>query len=109
MAGNGGVIGPTNTVLPSVSVSENITTFNASGTFTAQSAPPSACGVRTADILVIAGGGGGATSSGGGGGAGGLVAAPARPIPGCGVTVTIGGGGATGGSPAAGNTGTGTS
>ena len=97
MAGNGGVIGPTNTVLPSVSVSENITTFNASGTFTAQSAPPSACGVRTADILVIAGGGGGA---------GGLVAAPARPIPGCGVTVTIGGGGATGGSPAAGNTGT---
>ena len=99
MAGNGGIIGPVNEIVQETSISEKITTFNSSGTFTAQSAPSSACGVRTADILVVAGGGGGSISSGGGGGGGGLVAAPARPIPGCAVTVTIGGGGATGGSP----------
>ena len=100
---NGGIIGPNQTIIAAASVSERVSTFNADGNFTAQSAPVAAHpGIRKADILVIAGGGGGATGSGGGGGAGGLVAAPSISIPGCTVAVTIGGGGATGGGGTAG-------
>ena len=61
MAGNGGIIGPTNTT----SFGKNkVTEKTTSGTFTTQP------GTRVLDALVIAGGGGGG-ASGGGGGAGG--------------------------------------
>ena len=66
---------------------QQITTFNSSGTFTAQ--PLS----YQADILVIAGGGDGAGQLGGGGGAGGYREISDHPIPTSDVPVTIGAGG----------------
>ena len=68
MAGNGGIIGPVNTV--TASQAELVTTFNASATFTTQPR------TSTADYLVVAGGGAGGSNpggcnDGGGGGAGG--------------------------------------
>ena len=51
MAGNGGIIGPVNTV--TASQAEAVTTFNASATFTTQPR------TITADYLVVAGGGAG--------------------------------------------------
>ena len=90
MAGNGGIIGPTNTIVPtSCTVAEKITTFNSSGTLTTQSHTTK---IRT---LVVAGGGGGGDDGGGGGGAGGfrdvscISVSASSPYP-----ITVGGGGA---------------
>ena len=62
--GNGGIIGPVNTVNAAQCISAKTSTFPATGTFTAQA-------TADVDYLVVAGGGGGTRSSGGGGGAGG--------------------------------------
>ena len=75
MAGNGGIIGPVNEIVQETSVSEKIhkLLIHQLVLLLLNPAPSSACGVRTADILVIAGGGGGGGGDGGsqGGGAGG--------------------------------------
>ena len=93
---NGGVIGPIQTV-GSTPVSARVSTFNSSGTFTAQ-APSSA------NYLIIGGGGSGGSSNAGGGGAGGYRASGFGPSPlrgsafavvkGQSYTVTVGAGGA---------------
>ena len=88
---NGGIIGPVNDPTR-VNTSELITSFNASGTFTAQS------GQTKADVLIVAGGGGGGTVFGGGGGGGGFRQILCHPIPSSPVTITVGAGG-TGGGP----------
>ena len=90
---NGGIIGPVQTAVSSP-VSVKISTFNSSGTFTAQA-------TTSSNFLIVAGGGGGAS---GGGGAGGYRAsgfgpcalrASATPIVrGVAYTVTVGAGGA---------------
>ena len=49
---NGGIIGPVQTVQAAQCISEKITTFNSSGTLTAQA-------TATVDYLVLAGGGSG--------------------------------------------------
>ena len=63
MAGNGGIIGPVNTVCATCQA-ETITYKTASGSVTTQP------GTTTATMLLIAGGGGGSAQRGGGGGAG---------------------------------------
>ena len=68
---------------------QQITTFNSSGTFTAQPLTTNAW------VLAVAGGAGGALQ-GSGGGAGGHLEVPAHPVPSSGVPVTVGGGGAAG-------------
>ena len=93
---NGGVIGPVQSI-GSTPVSAKVSTFNSSGTFTAQ-APSSA------NYLIIGGGGSGGSSNGGGGGAGGYRASGFGPSPlrssafsvvkGQSYTVTVGAGGA---------------
>src|SRR5210317_1084576 len=65
---------------------EQITTFNSSGTFTAQ--PLSI----TADILVVAGGGAGGGELGAGGGAGGYREISSHPIPASPFPITVGAG-----------------
>ena len=98
MAGNGGIIGPPNTVQAAQCISAKKTTFTSSGTFTAQAD-------SNADFLVVGGGGGGAYRGNGGGGAGGYRAsgcftpsptqASAVPVTsGTPYTITVGGGGA---------------
>ena len=67
-----------------------VTTFNSSGTFTAQPLTTNAW------VLAVAGGAGGAMQ-GSGGGAGGHLEVPSHPVPLSGVPVTIGAGG-TGGA-----------
>ena len=85
---NGGIIGPPNPVCKQTgTTSENITTFTASGTFTAQA------NQYSADILLVAGGGGGGSVFGGGGGGGGLLATPNHPIPSSPVPIIVGSGG----------------
>ena len=96
---NGGIIGPVQTVQEGSTVSAKVTTFNSSGTFTAQA-------TANVDYLIVAGGGGGAASSNGAGagGAGGYRATGFGPSPlrGSAVPVTsgspypivVGGGGA---------------
>ena len=64
MAGNGGIIGPPNTVQAAQCLSAKKTTFTSSGTFTAQA-------TANVDYLVVGGGGAGGGDAGGGGGAGG--------------------------------------
>ena len=98
---NGGVIGPVQTVTAESTIAAKVTTFNSSGTFTAQA-------TANVDYLVVAGGAGSGcvsdgNSRGGGGGAGGYRASGFGPSPlqGCAVpvvgsteyTITIGGGG----------------
>ena len=83
MAGNGGIIGPVNTVTAATCVAEKKTTFTSSGCLTAQA-------TANIDYMVIAGGGGGAGSGGGSGaGAGGYRASTGGPAPtnGCAVPV----------------------
>ena len=103
--GNGGIIGPVNTVNAAECVAAKVTTFTASGTFTAGA-------TADVDYLVVAGGGGGGGSLGGGGGAGGYRASGCftpSPTRGSAVpvvantpyTITIGGGGAGIGAPCA--------
>ena len=98
---NGGIIGPPNEVTTNT-FSAKVTTFNSSGTFTAQA-------TADVDYLVVAGGGGGRNTSGGGGGAGGYRASgcftpsPTRgsAIPvtsGTPYTITVGAGGSAGAS-----------
>ena len=67
---NGGIIGPVRVAVSSP-VSAKVTTFNSSGTFTAQA-------TANTDFLVVAGGGAGAGSGGIGGGGGHLRARPTR-------------------------------
>ena len=69
---------------------QQITTFNSSGTFTAQPLTSNAW------VLVVAGGGGGASTTGSGGGAGGHLEVPSHPLPSSPVPVTVGAGGAAG-------------
>ena len=85
---NGGIIGPVND--PIIESTDLVTTFTASGPFTARTGQPSV------DYLVVGGGGAGGTTLGGGGGAGGYrtsfpggsqIAVPSSPVP-----VTVGGG-----------------
>ena len=98
---NGGIIGPVQTVTAESTIAAKVTTFNSSGTFTAQA-------TANVDYLVVAGGAGSGcvsdgNSRGGGGGAGGYRASGFGPSPlqGCavpvvgstGYTITIGGGG----------------
>ena len=88
---NGGIIGPVNTFNAAQSVSEKITTFNSSGTLTAQA-------TATVDYLILAGGGSGGYNPGssygsGGGGAGGYRTGTSSVSNGVGYTVTVGAGG----------------
>ena len=69
---------------------QQITTFNSSGTFTAQPLTTNAW------VLVVAGGGGGAAVTGTGAGAGGHLEVPSHPLPLSPVPVTVGAGGAAG-------------
>ena len=73
MAGNGGIIGPTQTVEITAATS---TTFNSSGTLTTQST------TTAVNVLVIAGGGAGTRDRGGGGGAGGYRFCTSIPVSG---------------------------
>ena len=66
MAGNGGVIGPTNTVTQIFK--DKVTTFTSSGCFNKATTNPAAPGNAT--VVVVAGGGGSANDAGGAGGAG---------------------------------------
>ena len=66
---------------------QQITTFNSSGTFTAQPQTTNAW------VLALAGGGGGGNGGGSGGGAGGHLEVPSHPLPLSPVPVTVGGGG----------------
>jgi len=94
MAGNGGIIGPVNSVSAAVCLSAKTTSITATGTFTVQCAP--AGGTRTGDLLVVAGGG--SSSAGcrtGGGGAGGFRLLSCQTFPTCGIPVTIGAGGSS--------------
>ena len=94
---NGGIIGPNFSF--TAAVSARISTFNSSGTYTAQI-------TGNVDYLVVAGGGGGGFRLNGGGGAGGYRASgfgpsPLRgsavPVVKCtGYTITVGAGGAGG-------------
>ena len=61
---NGGIVGVSNTFTPATCAAAKVTSFTASGTFTAAA-------TANVDYLVVAGGGGGGGSLGGGGGAGG--------------------------------------
>ena len=88
--GNGGIIGPPNTVTQVYK--DKLTVFTANGCFTKASCNPSAPG--TGIVMVVAGGGGSGNDGGGGGGAGGLVLKTCQPLPGSAVPVTVGGGGA---------------
>ena len=97
MAGNGGVIGPTNKA-SSTTLSEKKSAITSTGTFTVQCAPVG--GVRTGTVLVVAGGGSGAPQGGGGGGGGGFRLIACQTFPTSGVPVTIGAGGAGVGGPA---------
>ena len=77
--GNGGVIGPVQTVTAASCLSAKVTSFTSSGTFTAQA-------TANADYLIVGGGGGsagggGCTVAGGGGGAGGYRASGFGPSP----------------------------
>tara|TARA_R100001594_G_scaffold46288_1_gene79317 strand:+ start:8 stop:994 length:987 start_codon:yes stop_codon:yes gene_type:complete len=91
MAGNGGIIGPVNTVVAGKCLSAKTTAITASGTFVVQCA---ACGgARTGSVLVVAGGGSGGSQSSGGGGAGGLRLLNCQSLPTSPITVTIGAGG----------------
>jgi len=90
---NGGIIGVDNPVLPGATALT--TTFNSTGTFTAQA------GTTEVEYLVVAGGGGGGgnsnVNSGGGGGAGGFRTATGYSVTGgSSIPVTVGGGGAAG-------------
>ena len=108
MAGNGGIIGPVNTVTAAscTPLSANVTQITASGDFTVQCAPLG--GTRTGTVLVVAGGGGGGGSGayyggGTGGGAGGYRELSSQPLPTSAIPVTIGAGasGGSGGSSSA--------
>jgi hypothetical protein len=91
MAGNGGIIGPVNTVTAGATLSAKTTAFIATGTFAVQCA---ACGgTRTGSVLVVAGGGSGGSQGSGGGGAGGLRLLSCQTLPTSPVAVTIGAGG----------------
>jgi hypothetical protein len=87
---NGGIVGVDNPVLPGATALT--TTFNSTGTFTAQA------GTTEVEYLVVAGGGGGGGStSGGGGGAGGFRTATGNPVSGNSpYPITVGAGGAGG-------------
>ena len=93
MAGaNGGIIGPC--VVRNTPVSAKVSTFNSTGTLTAQA-------TATVDYLVVGGGGGGGGLIGGGGGAGGYRTSfgddcvSGKPVTkGTSYTMTVGGGGA---------------
>ena len=61
-AGNGGIIGPTNTTTQGGPIAAATTTFTSPGTFTQTFGAPALL-----DVLVIAGGGGGGQRKGGGG------------------------------------------
>jgi hypothetical protein len=84
------LVGATQTV---TTQAEQITTFNSSGTFTAQPLTSNAW------VLVVAGGGGGA-QQGSGGGAGGYIEVPSHPLPSGSFPITVGGGGTGGPNPA---------
>ena len=93
---NGGIIGVDNPVLPGATA--QVSTFNSTGTFTAQA------GTTEVEYLVIAGAGGGGGSAngnyGGGGGAGGFRTATGLSVTGgSSIPVTVGAAGA--GGPAA--------
>ena len=93
--GNGGIIGPVNTV--SCSASTKVTSITSSGNFTKDNNNNAA----TATVLTVAGGGSaGAGDVAGGGGAGGAKVTTCHPLPAGSVPVTIGAGGA--GQPVAG-------
>ena len=90
---NGGIVGVDNPVLPGATALA--TTFNSTGTFTAQA------GTTEVEYLVVAGGGGGGgnanADSGGAGGAGGFRTATGYSVTGgSSIPVTVGGGGAGG-------------
>ena len=95
MAGNGGVIGPVNTV--SDAFKDKVTAITGSGTFNRSTANPAA--PNEATVILIAGGGGSANDAGGAGGAGGMLITENHPLPASGVPVTIGGGGSGTGHP----------
>ena len=87
MAGNGGIIGPTNTT----SFGKNKITVNTSNTPSAVTTQP---GTKFIDYTVVAGAGSGGNNVGGGGGAGGLVYRQCVPVSGATAlgAVVIGGG-----------------
>ena len=87
MAGNGGIIGPVNTVCATCQA-ETITYKTASGSVTTQP------GTTTATMLLIAGGGGGSAQRGGGGGAGGVREMSIPVVGGTTYCAVLGGGGA---------------
>ena len=101
MAGNGGVIGPTNTVsAPRPALTTKVT---ASGCFSPRAATP-------ATVLVVAGGAGGGRQGAGGGGAGGTGTPGSVATTSTAGTANTGGGGGgggynTGGAGAAGGSG----
>jgi len=100
---NGGIVGVDNPVLPGATALT--TTFNSTGTFTAQA------GTTEVEYLVVAGGGGGGGSAngnyGGGGGAGGFRTATGYSVTGgSSIPVTVGAAG-TGGAAANGESGKG--
>ena len=86
MAGNGGIIGPTNTT----SFGKNkVTSKTSTGTITTQT------GTRFVDYIVVAGGAGGGGGYGGGGGAGGFRSGSSVSVSGGEtLTATVGGAGA---------------
>ena len=89
MAGNGGIIGPTNTV--SCNATTKITSVTSSGDFNKDINN----NASTATVLTVAGGGSaGAGDVAGGGGAGGAKVTTCHPLPSGAVPVTIGAGGA---------------
>jgi len=89
MAGNGGIIGPINTVVDAYK--DLVTSITATGCFTKASANPAAPG--TATVIAAAGGGASGADGGGAGGAGGLLITACHPLPASAVPVTIGAGG----------------
>ena len=94
MAGNGGVVGPVNTVVNTATpISQKITQITSSGDFTVQCAPVG--GTRTGAVLVVAGGGSNGGCGGGrpgGGGAGGFRLLSCQTFSTSAIPVTIGGG-----------------
>jgi len=89
MAGNGGIIGPVNTITDAYK--DLVTSITATGCFTKASTNPGAPGNAT--VIAAAGGGASGADGGGAGGAGGLLITACHPLPGSAVPVTIGAGG----------------
>jgi hypothetical protein len=93
---NGGIIGPVND--PIIESTELVTTFTASGCFTARANQPSI------NATIVAGGGAGGAEIGGAGGAGGLKTVCGIPVTGT-ISIVVGAGGTKASRPASGGNG----